>query len=50
VGHDGTEAWLQAIGTAAAWRSDKIDAAKDRFLPAIKPPRWQKPDQGAASR
>ncbi|MGE0329380.1 MAG: chlorophyllide a reductase subunit Y [Ramlibacter sp.] len=36
VGHDGTEAWLQAIGTAANVGQDKIDAAKNRFLPAIK--------------
>jgi 3,8-divinyl chlorophyllide a/chlorophyllide a reductase subunit Y len=36
VGHDGTEAWLQAIGYAANVAQDKIDAAKNRFLPAIK--------------
>ena len=36
VGHDGTEAWLQAIGTAANVAQDKIDAAKNRFLPIIK--------------
>ena len=36
VGHDGTEAWLQAIGNAAGVAQDKIDAAKNRFLPAIK--------------
>jgi 3,8-divinyl chlorophyllide a/chlorophyllide a reductase subunit Y len=36
VGHDGTEAWLQAIGTAANVAQDKIDAAKNRMLPAIK--------------
>jgi len=36
VGHDGTEAWLQAIGNAANVAQDKIDAAKNRFLPAIK--------------
>eukprot|EP01034_Spumella_vulgaris_P004205 gene4205-5363_t len=36
VGHDGTEAWLQAIGNAANVGQDKIDAAKNRFLPAIK--------------
>ena len=35
VGHDGTEAWLQAIGTAANVAQSKIDAAKNRFLPAI---------------
>ena len=36
VGCDGTEAWLQAVGTAANVGQDKIDAAKNRFLPAIK--------------
>jgi chlorophyllide a reductase subunit Y len=36
VGHDGTEAWLQAIGNAANVAQDRIDAAKNRMLPAIK--------------
>ena len=36
VGHDGTEAWLQAIGNATNVGQDKIDAAKNRFLPAIR--------------
>jgi chlorophyllide a reductase subunit Y len=36
VGHDGTEAWLQAIGAAANVAQEKIDAAKNRILPAIK--------------
>ena len=36
VGHDGTEAWLQAIGNAANVGQEKIDAAKNKFLPAIK--------------
>lgn len=36
VGHDGTEAWLQAIGNAANVAQVKIDAAKNRVLPAIK--------------
>jgi len=36
VGHDGTEAWLQAIGNAANVAQDNIDAAKNRFLPIIK--------------
>ena len=36
VGHDGTEAWLQAIGVAASVPQDKIDAAKNRVLPAIR--------------
>jgi chlorophyllide a reductase subunit Y len=36
VGYDGTEAWLQAIGSAASVSQDKIDTAKNRILPAIK--------------
>jgi chlorophyllide a reductase subunit Y len=36
VGHDGTEAWLQSIGTAAGIPQARIDAAKNRFLPAIR--------------
>ena len=36
VGHDGTEAWLQAIGAACNVEQAKIDAAKNKLLPAIK--------------
>jgi 3,8-divinyl chlorophyllide a/chlorophyllide a reductase subunit Y len=36
VGHDGTEAWLQSIGTIANVPQAKIDDAKNRFLPAIR--------------
>ncbi len=36
VGHDGTEAWLQAIGDATNVSQGLIDAAKNRMLPAIK--------------
>jgi chlorophyllide a reductase subunit Y len=36
VGYDGTEAWLQAIGIAANVEQAKIDAAKNRILPAIR--------------
>ena len=36
VGHDGTAAWLEAIGEACNVGRDKIDAAKNRFLPMIK--------------
>ncbi|MGL4576868.1 MAG: chlorophyllide a reductase subunit Y, partial [Burkholderiaceae bacterium] len=36
VGVEGTEAWLQAIGQAAGVAQDRIDAAKNRILPAIK--------------
>ena len=36
VGHDGTEAWLQAIGQATNISQARIDAAKNKWLPAIK--------------
>ena len=36
VGHDGTEAWLQAIGNAANVPQVQIDAVKNIMLPAIK--------------
>ncbi len=36
VGHDGTEAWLQAIGNACNVEQALIDAAKNKMLPAIK--------------
>jgi chlorophyllide a reductase subunit Y len=36
VGHDGTAAWLEAIGKACNVETAKIDAAKARFLPMIK--------------
>jgi chlorophyllide a reductase subunit Y len=36
VGHDGTEAWLQAIGNAANVPQAQIDAVKNIMLPAIK--------------
>jgi len=36
VGCDGSEAWLQAIGDAAAVPQARIGAAKDRMLPAIR--------------
>jgi chlorophyllide a reductase subunit Y len=36
VGYDGTEAWLQAIGKATNIEQAKIDAAKNKFLPAIR--------------
>lgn len=35
VGRDGTAAWLDAIGQACGVAQDKIDAAKNKFLPAI---------------
>ena len=36
VGHDGTEAWLQAVGNAANVPQAQIDAVKNMMLPAIK--------------
>ncbi len=36
VGHDGTEAWLQAVGGACNIPQADIDAAKNRVLPAIR--------------
>ena len=35
VGRDGTAAWLDAIGAACGIAQSKVDAAKNRFLPAI---------------
>lgn len=35
VGRDGTAAWLDAIGQACGVAQDKIDASKNKFLPAI---------------
>jgi chlorophyllide a reductase subunit Y len=36
VGHDGTAAWLEAIGTHCNVSRDKIELAKNRVLPAIR--------------
>jgi len=36
VGFDGTEAWLQAVGSACSIPQAMIDAAKNKWLPAIK--------------
>ena len=36
VGHDGTAAWLKNIGEACGVSADKIAAAQNRILPAIK--------------
>lgn len=35
VGKEGTAAWLESVGQAASVSRDKIDAAKNRILPAI---------------
>lgn len=36
VGVDGTAAWLDAIGASCGVARDKVDAAKNKFLPAIR--------------
>lgn len=36
VGHDGTDAWLQAIGKTCNVAQDRIDAARNTMLPAIR--------------
>ncbi|MEQ7874368.1 chlorophyllide a reductase subunit Y [Sphingomonas sp. ASV193] len=36
VGVDGTAAWLDAIGAACGIAQDHVDAAKNRFVPAIR--------------
>jgi chlorophyllide a reductase subunit Y len=46
VGHDGTEAWLQAIGRACNVPQAMIDAAKNKWLRAIKGPLAAMPIKG----
>jgi chlorophyllide a reductase subunit Y len=36
VGHDGTAAWLDAVGETCGVARERVDAAKARFLPAIR--------------
>jgi chlorophyllide a reductase subunit Y len=36
VGHDGTAAWLEAVGRMAGVPADRVAAAQNRFLPAIR--------------
>ncbi len=36
VGHDGTEQWLEQIGTACGVKRERIDAAKNQLLPQIR--------------
>ncbi len=36
VGHDGTAAWLEAVGRACGVKGEAIDAAKNRCLPVIR--------------
>jgi chlorophyllide a reductase subunit Y len=46
VGHDGTAAWLAAIGAACNISADKIAAAQNAILPAIKGALAAKPIKG----
>ena len=46
VGRDGTAAWLDAIGKACGIAQDKIDASKNKFLPAIAGALAAKPIRG----
>jgi chlorophyllide a reductase subunit Y len=46
VGLDGTQAWLQAIGTAAGVGQEKIDAARNQALGAIRTVLAAKPIKG----
>jgi len=49
VGHDGTEAWLQAIGQAAQVPQARIDAVKNAMLPAIRAALSKSPIKGRIS-
>jgi chlorophyllide a reductase subunit Y len=46
VGHDGTAAWLEAIGAACGIAREQVDAAKNRFLPAIRGALAKQPIKG----
>jgi len=46
VGADGTAAWLDAIGGACGIAQDKVDDAKNRFIPAIRAALAAKPVKG----
>jgi chlorophyllide a reductase subunit Y len=46
VGYDGTADWLDAIGAACDVASDRISAAKNAFLPAIKGAMSKAPIEG----
>lgn len=49
VGVEGTESWLQNIGLAAGVTQEKIDAAKNAMLPAIKGALSKMPIKGRIS-
>jgi 3,8-divinyl chlorophyllide a/chlorophyllide a reductase subunit Y len=46
VGHDGTAAWLDAVGDACGVAREKVDAAKNRLLPAIRAALEKNPIRG----
>jgi 3,8-divinyl chlorophyllide a/chlorophyllide a reductase subunit Y len=46
VGHDGTAAWLSAIGEACGVSRSLVDAAQNKFLPAIRGALAAKPIKG----
>ncbi|MDF1503550.1 chlorophyllide a reductase subunit Y [Roseisolibacter sp. H3M3-2] len=46
VGHDGTAAWLEAIGAMAGVPSARVAEAQNRFLPAIRGALAAKPVRG----
>ena len=46
VGVDGTAAWLDSIGAACGIAQDKVDAAKNKFIPAIRGALAAKPISG----
>jgi 3,8-divinyl chlorophyllide a/chlorophyllide a reductase subunit Y len=46
VGHDGTEAWLQAVGEVFNVPATHIGAAKDQWLPAIRSALARQPVHG----
>ncbi len=46
VGHDGTAAWLDAIGEACGVARARVDAVKQGVLPAIREALAQRPIQG----
>ncbi|MFM2043162.1 MAG: chlorophyllide reductase subunit [Pseudomonadota bacterium] len=46
VGHDGTADWLAAIGEACGIAADRVAAAQNRFLPAIRAALAAKPVTG----
>lgn len=46
VGADGTAAWLDAVGSACGIARDRVDMAKNRFIPAIRGALSAKPIAG----